>query len=278
MADSFESRNPTFNIGQHDSTRDAPLTETEYGHLLNHGVSREAPSHHRMFDVNTAQLSFVTTPVTNNHFRDRVFELVKQHLDTLDKAGETSTTRANASRAEPILPPLTPKDTSLFPSAAVSTYTAYISPWIDLSSTDPIISSISRQVLNLEINYANFCGVKSIVILGPQRDASPQGGNQGLAHYSRAVEEALTVGSRLTFLIHIPMYREPGLESQIETLSVLRPQSVPQDDIKEIDLFTAWDSWHHIRTVCNYDPRLYVGMFTNSFRYDNRVILELTIS
>lgn len=202
----------------------------------------------------------MTTPITNRHFRDRVFDLVKQHLDTLDKSGEKSTTRANAPRADPILPPLTPKDTSLFPSAAVNTYTAYISPWIDLCSTDPIVSSISRQVLNVEINYANFCGVRSIIIPGPQRDASKQGGNQGLAQYSRAVEEALTVGNRLNFLVHMPMYREPGLESQIETLSVLCPQSVPKIEGKEIDLFTAWDSWHHVRTVCNYNTRLFVGM------------------
>src|SRR4029450_2938330 len=94
--------------------------------------------------------------------------------------GEKPTTTTTGSRAEPILPPLTPKDTGLFPCATVNTYTAVISPWIDLGSSNPIISSISRQVLNVEINYANFCGVRSIVIPGPRQDASSDRGNQSL--------------------------------------------------------------------------------------------------
>ncbi|KAF7551289.1 hypothetical protein G7046_g7766 [Stylonectria norvegica] len=239
---SFEPQRPSFHIGQHDSHREAPLTDVQYGHLLNHG------------------LSFVTTPITNGHFRERVFGLIAAHLATLDEAGEKGTTRATSSRAEPILPPLTPKDTSLFPSAAVNTYTACISPWIDLSSADPVIANISRQVLNIEINYANFCGVRSILIQGPQQDASRNGGNQGLGQYARAIEEALNVGNRLNFLIHMPMYREPGLESSVETLSTLRPGEVAKDGKKEIDLFTAWDTWHQIRTVCNYNTRLFVAL------------------
>lgn len=201
----------------------------------------------------------MTTPITNDHFRDRVFDLISQHLDILKKAGEKGTTIATASRSDPIIPPLTPKDTSLFPSAAVNTYTACISPWLDLGSTNPLIANISRQVLNIEVNYANFCGVRSIIIPGPGADASKNGGNHGLAQYSRAVEEALTVGSRLTFLVHMPMYREPALENQVRTLAALAPEFAPTSDKKEIDLFSAWDSWHHLRTVCNYNMRLYVG-------------------
>lgn len=175
--------------------------------------------------------------------------------------GEKPTTTATGSRAEPILPPLTPKDTSLFPCAAVNTYTAVISPWIDLGSSNPIISSISRQVLNVEVNYANFCGVRSIIIPGPRQDASIDGGNQSLAQYSRAVEEALTVGSRLTFLIHMPLYREPGFESQGTSISSLDAKTPTKTESKEIDLLAAWDSWHHVRSVCNYNTRLFVGTF-----------------
>lgn len=206
------------------------------------------------------QFAFVTTPITNSHFQDRVFELVSRHLASLKTAGEHGTTIATSSRADPILPPLTPKDTSLFPSAAVNTYTACISPWIDLCSTNPIISNLSRQVLNIEVNYANFCGVRSIIIPGPRVDSSPNGSNQGLAQYSRAVEEALTVGGRLTFLVHMPMYREPGLENQNKTLASLQDdEKSTASKEKEIDLFSAWDSWHHVRTVCNYNTRLFVG-------------------
>ncbi|KAI5458564.1 protein arginine N-methyltransferase [Mariannaea sp. PMI_226] len=238
----FVPQRPGLNIGYHDSTREEPLTDLQYGHLLNQG------------------LSFATTPITNSHFRDRVFALIKKHLETLASEGNKPTTISTAAREDPILPPLTPKDTSLFPSAAVNTYTACISPWIDLGSTNPTIANLSRQVLNLEVNYANFCGVRSIIIPGPLRDASNSEGNQSLAQYSRAVEEALTVGNRLTFLIHIAMYREPVREPQVNTLASLQPRQDPETGGKDIDIFSSWDSWHHIRTVCNYNTRLSVAL------------------
>jgi protein arginine N-methyltransferase 5 len=201
----------------------------------------------------------VTTPVTNNHFRSRIFQLVASHLAALDKDGEQSTSILTAGRPDPIIPPLTPEDTGLFPSAAVNTYTAYISPWIDLGSPNPLIANISRQVFNLEVNYANFCGVKNIIIAGPAKDSFKGNGNRGLAQYSRAVQEALTIGSRLTFLVHIPMYREPGADNS-ETLASLCTEKDSEAQTNEIDLFTTWDSWNHIRTVCEYNQRLFVAL------------------
>ncbi|KAL6855114.1 hypothetical protein ACO1O0_006252 [Amphichorda felina] len=238
----FAPQRPSFQLGQHDSERTAPLTDLQYGHLLNYGFN------------------FVTTPITNDHFRSRVFDLVREHLAALKNSSSDKASTTTPSVADPILPPLTPEDTSLFPSPAVNTYTGFISPWIDLCSPDRIIASISRQVLNLEINYANFCGIKSLVIPAPARDASKNGGNQGLAQYSRAVQEALTVGSRLNFLIHMPMYREPGAGKQTELLSSLDPEAAVDEEPKEVDLFSAWDSWNQIRSVCEYDMRLLVAL------------------
>lgn len=177
-------------------------------------------------------------------------DLVSAHL--------AKATQGAASLSDAVVPPLTPKDTSLFPSHAVTTYIAYASPWIDLASIDPVIASVSRQVLNLEIAYANFCGVRSIVVPGLRRDASKNGGNQGVSQYARAVQEAMTIASRLNFIIHMPMYREPGLEENVELLSTL--SSEPQgDDNKNIDIYSAWDSWHSVRSICEYNMRLFVG-------------------
>lgn len=201
----------------------------------------------------------MTAPITNNHFRSRVFDLVEKHLATLKQAGDDNVNVTTPAVADPILPPLTPDDTSLFPSPAVNTYTGVISPWIDLCSPNRIVSSISRQVLNLEINYANFCGIKTLVIEGPAHDASKARGNQGLAQFSRAVQEALKVGSRLSFMVHMPMYREPGIPAQTQLLSALDTATTVEEPPKEVDLFTAWDSWSHIRSVCEYDMRLFVG-------------------
>lgn len=206
-----------------------------------------------------------TTPITNSNFKSRVFKVVSDHLATLKANGEKGSSIATASRADPILLPLTPEDTSMFPSQAVNTYVAYTSPWIDLCSNDPVIANISRQVLNLEVNYASWCGVKSIIITGPGRDASKDGGNQGLAQYSRAIQEVLTIAPSISVLIHIPMYREPLVGAQNETLASLNEQEVSTAVGGDIDIFTSWDSWNQIRSVCKYNPRLLVGMQTIAF-------------
>ena len=57
----------------------------------------------------------------------------------------------------------------------------------------------------------------------------------------------------------MPMYREPGKDDAASTLASLQENGTPRQESKEIDLYTAWDSWHQIRTVCNYNQRLLVG-------------------
>ncbi|PHH59676.1 hypothetical protein CDD81_2678 [Ophiocordyceps australis] len=237
-----DSAQPTFYIGSHDSTRDLPLTDVQYGYLLNQGIS------------------FATTPVTNNKFKSRITNLVSGHLALLRQNSQSASSSATWSRAEPIIPPITPDDTALFPSSTSSTYTACTSPWIDLCSPNPVIASISRQVLNLEINYANFCGVRSIVITGPSSDASKNGGNRALVQYARAVQEALAIATSVAFLIHMPMYREPLPAHHVETLSSLELEQVQAPCSTNIDLFSSWDSWHLIRSVCNYNHRLFVSL------------------
>lgn len=196
----------------------------------------------------------MTTPITNQHFRKRVIDLCQAHLKDLDERGLTELERANPSLPGPIIPTLTDEDTTLFPSSYVGALVAYSSPWIDLASENPLVANLSRQILNLEVAYANFCGVRSIVIPGPRRDHS---GKQ-ITQYARAIQEAFEVAIRVNLIIHMPMYREPGLE---ETEQVLCGQNSSVNGKEaEIDIFSAWDSWHTIRSVCDYTPRLFVGM------------------
>ncbi|ATY65402.1 arginine N-methyltransferase HSL7 [Cordyceps militaris] len=218
-----------FNFGYHDSTRDTPLSDLQYGYLLNQGFN------------------FAVAPITNQSFKKRIFKLVKDHLELLVKSKSEGTTVATAAQADPIIPPLTPEDTSLFPSQVVNTYTGCISSWIDLASPNPIIASVSRQVLNLEINYASFCGLRVVMIPPPERDASRGAGNSGLAQYSRAIQEALTIGANMSFAVQMPMYREPGIDGGVDTLSRLNPVSEASPAAKGIDIFTAWDSWHALK-------------------------------
>ncbi|KAK4226996.1 PRMT5 arginine-N-methyltransferase-domain-containing protein [Podospora fimiseda] len=242
-SDPYESR-PTYYIGQHDSNRWEVLTDDQYRQVLSSGFN------------------FVTAPITNQHFFQRVVDLYKEFLqeqeEWLEKRGITAGQRANPSMPGPIVPTLTDLDTSLYPSQIIGSLITYASPWIDLCSSNPHISSISRQVLNLEVAYANFCGARTIVIPGPRSDGS----GPGVAQYARAIQEALQQVSRANLIIHLPMYREPGLEEKAETLSSIfnTDTTAEQDPSKDIDIFTSWDSWHTIRTVCEYSSRLFLAL------------------
>lgn len=199
------------------------------------------------------QFQFVTTPITNAHFHGRIVKLVDESLSRA--SGE----QKPGSRVEPIVTPLTPEDTTLFPEVYTSGFIGYASPWIDLCSLNHVIASVSRQVLNLEVDYANFCGIRTIIVPGPRQDSAQTGSGQGIAQYARAIQEALLIGSRVNFVIHLPMYREPGLEEKAAQLSTSNETEDSLPSTKEIDIFTSWDSWHVIRTVCDYSARLFVG-------------------
>ncbi|KAI0804864.1 methyltransferase-like protein [Xylaria sp. FL0064] len=231
-----EDIRPAFHVGQHDSTRSETLSNLQYGHVLNSGFR------------------FVTTPITNNHFHERIVKLVEESLAQGDSQ------QRHGSRIDPIVTPLTPDDTTLFPEEYTSGFVGYASPWIDLCSPNHVIASISRQVLNLEVDYANFCGVRSIIIPGPRQDSVQTGSGRGIAQYARAINEALLIGSRVNLIIHLPMYREPGLEEKVAQLSASKEIQEKVHSAEEIDIFTTWDSWHVIRTACDYDARLFVAL------------------
>ncbi|KAI0395678.1 protein arginine N-methyltransferase [Xylariaceae sp. FL0594] len=235
--DDYDEVRPYFHIGQHESMRQQTLTPLQYGQVLNSGFR------------------FVTTPITNAHFHERIVRLVESSLPSQDSAQQK-----DGAPLDPIVTPLTLEDTTLFPDEYTSGYIAYASPWIDLASPNRIIASISRQVLNLEVNYANFCGVRSIIVPGPRRDGSQVGNGQGIAQFGRAIQEALLIGTRANLIIHLPMYREPGLEEKVAQLSVPGEDQGMKQSGEEIDLFSSWDSWHVIRTVCDYDRRLFVAL------------------
>lgn len=252
---------PLFNIGTHETLRELPLSDLQYGHLLNQGVSLAAAAMILLAAAHPLQVNFVTTSVTNSHFRNRVFQLTSDYLSKVPENAEDGESSASIPMAEPIVSPLTAADTTLSPSPAVSTYTAYISPWIDLCSLNPVITGISRQVLNMEVDYASFCGIRTVILPAPSRDASQAGGNQALAQYARAVLEALSIGSYMSFSIHMPMCQELVPENEPPTLFHLHPH--PRIKRKRRDManiFSTWDTWNQIRSFCRYHARLFVGM------------------
>lgn len=200
----------------------------------------------------------LTSPITSPHFHSRVLTLMSSYLSESARVEDSDDSGRNLPPA-PIIPPLDPVDTPLTPGDTVSQIIAYSSPWIDLCSEDPLVANISRQVLNIEIAYASFCGLGNIIIPGPRSYASGSTSSDGLIQYARAIQEALTIGSYIQIAIHIPMC---GNEEAKDFTGDLRPFARNYDSKnkeREVDLFETWDAWNLIRTVCKYNSRLSVG-------------------
>lgn len=211
--------------------------------------------------ANVAQYGFATAPITNTHFHQRVKELYKAHLRVVENSSLSAEEKTNPSLPGPIVPTLTDEDTSLGPCSYIGNVLAHSSPWLDLGSSDPIIASISRQVLNLEVAFAHWCGARCVLVPGPRRDDD----GRAVAQFARAIQETFEVASRVNIIVHLPMYREPGLEEKTQLLSteLLGSQGAATEAAQgeEVDLFGAWDTWNTIRSVCNYSSRLYTGKF-----------------
>jgi protein arginine N-methyltransferase 5 len=207
----------------------------------------------------------LTSPITTPHFHSQVLTLIAAHLTLLEGPGP--------STPVPIIPPFNSVDTPLTPGETVSQLVGYVSPWIDLCSPDPLISNISRQVLNMEIAYAAFCGVGNVIVPGPRRYTNERDDTSGLIQYSRAVQEALSVSSYIQMAVHIPMY-DQGDSYTKDLIGDLAPfareeySSSSKGKIpasKEVELYSTWDSWNTIRSVCNYNLRLSVGKSLSLF-------------
>ena len=227
-----EETAPVFYIGQHESQREAvPLDLLSQAQDLGY--------------------DFLTTQITTSGFHSRVLEQLTEYYET---------TRHRADSDNVLLPvasPLTPLDTSLTSDDSNTAVIAIVSPWIDPGSRDPIIARISRQVLNLEVAYAAFCGINNIIIHGP----SP---SSGIIQFARAIYEALGLGPYIQIHIVLPMAGE--LEQDFGKgvhLSELAGDG-KDDNIDgaagEEDAYGIWDIWNTIRTMCNYSQKLSIGM------------------
>jgi protein arginine N-methyltransferase 5 len=251
---------PTFYVGHHETKRALPVTDSVLRQAQDIGVYMFF-LHRQYLLTPLFQYDMLTSPITTPAFQSRVLSLISSHLKELSslQPPEISSTR-NVPPA-PIIPPLTPEDTPLAPGDTVSQLIAYSSPWIDLCSPDPLISNISRQVLNVEIAYASFCGVGNVVIPRPRTYNSGSTESDGIIQYARAIQEALTMTGYLQISVQLPMY---GNEEAAEITGDLRSfarnqQTTAAKTNKDIDLFETWDAWNLIRSVCTYSSRLSVG-------------------
>lgn len=199
----------------------------------------------------------LTSPLTTPIFQSNVQTLLTLYQAKLDQGSLPEEIPV------PLIPAFTPTDTPLLPQDSISQLLATAAPWMDLASPDPIIFNISRQILNLEIAYAAFCGVQNVVIQGPTLYASVVGSSM-LTQYARAIKEALTIGPYVQFHILLPMIPSKGNLASVQShLSDFARVSNDEDLSQSTDPWSSWEAWNLVRSVCNYNGRLSVGKRTN---------------
>ncbi|KAI9754691.1 MAG: hypothetical protein M4579_004596 [Chaenotheca gracillima] len=243
-SDSLNDNGPIFYVGHHETQRQGAVTESTLRMAQDCG-----------YDMMTA-------PITTPHFQAHVLSILSLHLSLLS---EVDNSASSHELPPPIIPPFTPQDSNLSPGDTITQLVAVSSPWIDLSSPDPLIANISRQILNLEIAYAAFCGVGNIMIAGPKLQRK-NGARDGLTQYARAVQEALQIGSFVSIQVCLPIaplsIQEAGDDEMGSLAHFTRKEYAAENDrhLEELDMFQSWDAWNVIRTVCKYNSRLFVGL------------------
>ena len=207
----------------------------------------------------------LTTPITTPYFHSRVLSQLSCHLSDAQKpAYDASGTFGTTVNTIPLtISPLSTADTHLTPNDSTSQLIGVTSTWIDLCSPDPLIASISRQVLGLEVAYAAFCGIGYLLIPGPRLHHGDMH-SEGLVYYARAVQDALSAAPYMQVHIWLRMFDDPDLE--VDEMGDLAPLArkefvnpLDEDSSPKGDPLGTWDAWDAIRRTCKYHGRLSVG-------------------
>jgi protein arginine N-methyltransferase 5 len=193
----------------------------------------------------------LTSPITNDHFHARVLSLLSSYSQALSESSQSQ------SLPLPLIPALDHPDTPLGPTDTIGQLVTFSSSWIDLSSPDPIIAHLSRQVLHLEIAYAAFCGATNVVVPGPRLAH----GQNGVSQYARSIKEALSTGSYIQLHVQLPMDGSKAVteEDDLGDLArFARPEYSPTTS-SNLNGWSSWDAWNTIRSVCRYHTRLSIS-------------------
>lgn len=208
------------------------------------------------------QYDLLTTPITNDHFRQRAEDQLASYLLDDAVASKRTPTRPfqTSETTRPlIVPPLTPRDSALSPGLDVARLICVASSWTDICSPDPLIADFSRQILKLEVSYAAFCGLPYLIIPGPQRGVGAQG-QAGLIYYARAVLDAIGSAPFMQISIGFDLVDEPGGATR-RLQDLAREEYVEKKDVsKGRDDMAIWEAWDVIRTICKHSSRLGVAL------------------
>lgn len=197
----------------------------------------------------------LTFPITAPRFHSRVLSTLSSFF-----ANQTTGQGVTSLADNPVfIKSFSPVDTQLTPNETISSIVGLTSPWIDLSSPDPVIANVSRQVLSLELAYAAFCGVSYVIVRGPRGHSGAD-----VAAYARAILEGLNQGPYMQLYIWTSTHPEAyNTTNQVGDLASFarREYMTPNERATgPNDPFRDWENWDIVRSVCKYSTRLHIGI------------------
>lgn len=164
---------------------------------------------------------YVLLPLTNARYRDsakRQFDLYRSR-----------DTRSNQLRLE--APKL--KEVGIPPSVASwgeISYIGLVSSFLELESDDADVRTLSTQVLKHELEYANFVGIKQVILAPPRKLTTLHYYAQCLANVFEYFAEKCP-----TISISLPLFEDS-------------------------DPLSTWELWNTIRKLCDYHPKLCISL------------------
>ena len=253
--DSSTFEQPIWYVGHHESKRCTQISEQMLRMAQDANVSTPLDPKEKW--LTGKQYDMLTTSITTPQFHSSVQAILSTYI------AEYNHEHKHSDLPVPLIPPLKPEDSPLFPTNSIAQYIAVSSPWIDLASPDPIISNVSRQVLNLELAYAAFCGIQHVIIPAPPILGSCKR-HQIISQFARAVSEALAIGQYLQLHILFPISPGKGKGSEdlshLSRFAQLNTSETDSNSGQDSEAWEPWEAWDLIRSVCNYNGRISVGM------------------
>ncbi|KAG7695126.1 hypothetical protein KL930_001449 [Ogataea haglerorum] len=179
--------------------------------------------------------SCVLLAITNPGYRENCKSYFQSFKDSIKEGG------FGAVPGELKVPFPRSNEVNIFTGPHTGNTIGMLSPWIELGANDPLINEFSLQVISNEIAYAQFLGIRRL-LLAPPKDLNH------LAVFTNSLNSILHKFSDIEISISLPICEDPQINPATGEL------------IPIIDPLSTWDMWNTIRIHCNYHRNLTVSL------------------
>ncbi|CDO93242.1 unnamed protein product [Kluyveromyces dobzhanskii CBS 2104] len=162
---------------------------------------------------------YVLLPLTNNRYRDSMKAKFEEYRDHGHEWNE-----------ELKLDPPQLQELGVLPSNGDVSYIGLVSYFLELESHDADVRTLSLQVLEHELRYANFVGIKQVILAPPKK-------------------------------LNTLHYYAQSLSTVFDTFKDTCPAiSISLPLFEDSDPLSTWELWNTIRKMCGYQPKLTVSL------------------